>query len=100
MDSSNASIRISPMLEEYRKEGGMSTIPTDREKELCYKLIHIGNMTVGKYTIERITGSIWDLWNVYSDGKNLFCLSETLEGYSIRNSKNDDSWINDLLLVI
>lgn len=97
--NNNIIIKLSPMLEGYRETAGLPTSPTDREIKLCLKLIKLENMTVGKYSIEKINGSIWDLWNVYINEINMFSMSETMDGYSIRNSYSDDRWIDDILLM-
>lgn len=100
MNSRKETISYSPMMEGYRESKGLPISPTHSEIELCEKLKKIENCRAGSFIIERLDGSVWDVWNVYLNGINIFCFCETTEGYSIRFCYNEDVWIEKLLTLI
>ncbi len=58
--------------------------PSNEEVDLCKLLVKLEAGPLGRgYKLARISGTVYDTWNLYYDGECVFGVQETDDGYAI-----------------
>ena len=74
-----------------------TTIDQEKAEIICRAILQLQGIKKSKFLLDQIRGSTFDTWNLYVDGKNVFCISESKSGYTLRffDDLDTDGWMND-----
>lgn len=87
------SIVFARFLSEHKR-----SIMKEKAETICKAIVQLQSVDKKPFILDRIRGSTFDFWNLYYNDKNVFCVSETRYGYTLRffDDSDLDSWFDDL----